>query len=149
MLRQSLHQLSLHTRGEGFTNITPGLDREIGASGLASGLANLACLHTSCSLTINENADPRVPHEFVWPIGGQGDLRPHPDRRSSRYCYVTSCRRPPLPQISIKVDYDAILDPALHCRQDVAPAVEAMMADAMSAASTQVIVFSRSSRDEW
>jgi thiamine phosphate synthase YjbQ (UPF0047 family) len=59
MLRQSLHQLSLHTRGEGFTDITTALDREIGASGLATGLANLACLHTSCSLTINENADPR------------------------------------------------------------------------------------------
>jgi len=60
MLRQSLHQLSLHTRGEGFTDISAALDREIGASGLATGLANLACMHTSCSLTINENADPRV-----------------------------------------------------------------------------------------
>jgi thiamine phosphate synthase YjbQ (UPF0047 family) len=49
MLRQSLHQLSLHTRGEGFTDITTVLDREVGASGLAIGLANLVCLHTSCS----------------------------------------------------------------------------------------------------
>ena len=64
MLRQSLHQLSLHTRGEGFTDITTALDREIGTSGLANGLANLACLHTSCSLTINENADPDVPPDL-------------------------------------------------------------------------------------
>jgi len=89
MLRQSLHQLSLHTRGEGFTDITTALDREIGASGLATGLANLACLHTSCSLTINENADPRVlvdlaaylqalvPQEGVRPISGRGELRPY------------------------------------------------------------------------
>jgi secondary thiamine-phosphate synthase enzyme len=89
MLRLSLQQLSLHTRGEGFTDITTSLDREIGASGLANGLANLAGLHTSCSLTINENADPRVlvdlaaylqalvPQEGVRPISGQGDLRPY------------------------------------------------------------------------
>jgi len=89
MLRQSLHQLSLHTRGEGFTDISAALDREIGASGLATGLANLACLHTSCSLTINENADPRVlvdlaaylqalvPQEGVRPIRGRGELRPY------------------------------------------------------------------------
>ena len=64
MLRQSLHQLSLHTRGEGFTDISAALDREIGTSGLATGLANLACLHTSCSLTINENADPDVPADL-------------------------------------------------------------------------------------
>jgi secondary thiamine-phosphate synthase enzyme len=89
MLRQSLHQLSLHTCGEGFTDITTFLDREIGASGLATGLANLACMHTSCSLTINENADPRVlvdlavylqalvPQEGVRPIRGRGELRPY------------------------------------------------------------------------
>ena len=58
MLRQSLHQLSLHIRGEGFIAISTVLDWEIGASGLATGLANLACLHTSCSLNINVNSDP-------------------------------------------------------------------------------------------
>jgi secondary thiamine-phosphate synthase enzyme len=89
MLRQSLHQLSLHTRGEGFTDISAALDREIGTSGLANGLANLACMHTSCSLTINENADARVlvdlaaylqalvPQEGVRPISGRGELRPN------------------------------------------------------------------------
>jgi secondary thiamine-phosphate synthase enzyme len=89
MLRQSLHQLSLRTRGEGFTDITAALDREIGSSGLGIGLANLTCLHTSCSLTINENADPRVlvdlsaylqalvPQEGVRPISGRGELRPY------------------------------------------------------------------------
>jgi secondary thiamine-phosphate synthase enzyme len=88
MLRQSLHSLSLQTRGEGFTDLTAALDREISASGLKNGLATLASLHTSCSLTINENADPRVledlatflralvPAEGVRPLSGQGELRP-------------------------------------------------------------------------
>jgi len=87
MLRQSLHELSLATSGEGFTDITTALDREITSSGLRLGLAHLTCLHTSCSLTINENADPRVladltaylralvPQEGVRPLSGTGELR--------------------------------------------------------------------------
>jgi secondary thiamine-phosphate synthase enzyme len=87
MLRQSLHPLSLTTSGEGFTDITTALNREIAASGLSTGIAVIACLHTSCSLTINENADPRVladlaaylrslvPEEGVKPISGRGELR--------------------------------------------------------------------------
>jgi len=89
MLRQSLQTLSLATQGEGFTNITPQLNGAISASGLALGTATLVCLHTSCSLTVNENADPRVlvdlaaylralvPEEGVRPISGEG----------SRYAY--------------------------------------------------------------
>jgi secondary thiamine-phosphate synthase enzyme len=88
MLRQSFHSLQLQTSGEGFTNLTTALNREIGASGLRSGLATLGCLHTSCSLTVNENADPRVledlaaylqalvPREGVRPISGLGEARP-------------------------------------------------------------------------
>jgi len=87
MLRQSLHQLSLTTSGEGFTDITGALNRQVASSGLATGIAALSCLHTSCSLTINENADPRVladlaaylralvPEEGVRPISGLGDRR--------------------------------------------------------------------------
>jgi len=87
MLRQSFHSLSLQTSGEGFTDLTDALNREIGSSGLNNGLANLVALHTSCSLTINENADPRVledlaaflralvPAAGVRPLSGQGDLR--------------------------------------------------------------------------
>ena len=89
MLRQHLQMLSLATRGEGFINITAALDAEIAASGLQQGLASLVCLHTSCSLTVNENADPRVledlaaylralvPQEGVRPISGRGELRPY------------------------------------------------------------------------
>jgi len=86
-LRQSLHRLSLRTSGSGFTDITTALNREIAASGLATGIAVIACLHTSASLTVNENADPRVladlaaylralvPEEGVRPVSGHGELR--------------------------------------------------------------------------
>ena len=80
-LQQSLRLLQLDTRGEGFT--------EISSSGLDSGIAVISCLHTSASLTVNENADPRVladltaylralvPQEGVRPLSGQGSLRPY------------------------------------------------------------------------
>ena len=81
MLRQSLHTLEIPTSGEGFTDLTRVINREIASSGLRTGLASLACLHTSCSLTVNENADPRVlddlatflrllvPAAGPWPMG--------------------------------------------------------------------------------
>ncbi|MFN9485344.1 MAG: secondary thiamine-phosphate synthase enzyme YjbQ [Cyanobacteriota bacterium] len=89
MLQQDLRQLEVRTSGEGFTNITAALNNEIAGSGLTFGLATLHVQHTSCSLTINENADPRVlldlaaylqalvPPEGVRPISGQGPLRPY------------------------------------------------------------------------
>ncbi|MFN5117236.1 MAG: secondary thiamine-phosphate synthase enzyme YjbQ [Cyanobacteriota bacterium] len=60
MLHQSLHTLALSTHGQGFTDITAELNGSIAASGLATGIAVISCLHTSCSLIVSENADPRV-----------------------------------------------------------------------------------------
>lgn len=89
MLRQELRRLEVTTQGEGFTNLTAALAAELSASGLQRGLLQLVALHTSCSLTVNENADPRVlrdlsayvralvPQEGVRPISGQGALRPY------------------------------------------------------------------------
>jgi secondary thiamine-phosphate synthase enzyme len=60
MLRQSVHEIVLPTRGRGFHEFT----REAGAlvekSGLKTGLATLHLQHTSASLLIQENADPEV-----------------------------------------------------------------------------------------
>ena len=84
MLRQDLRRLAVRTSGEGFTNLTAALNRELADSGLTRGLAQLAVLHTSCSLTVNENADPLVladltaylqalvPRVGVRPISGDG-----------------------------------------------------------------------------
>ena len=43
-----------------FTDITNDLNLFIEKSNFHSGILNLTTLHTSCSLTINENADPNV-----------------------------------------------------------------------------------------
>lgn len=87
-MRQALAALSFETSGEGFTNITAAINAEIFGSGLLQGLCLLVVQHTSASLTINENADPRVlddlaaylraivPEEGVRPISGRGDRRP-------------------------------------------------------------------------
>jgi len=89
MLRQSLETLRVVTLGEGFTDLTGRLNAALASSGMEQGLLNLVCLHTSCSLTINENADPRVlrdlssylralvPEEGIRPVSGRGELRPY------------------------------------------------------------------------
>ena len=86
-MRQHLTRLAVQTNGEGFKDLTAVLNREIAASGLRQGIAQLVALHTSCSLTVNENADPRVlrdlttylralvPQEGVRSISGQGALQ--------------------------------------------------------------------------
>ncbi|MEB3307206.1 MAG: secondary thiamine-phosphate synthase enzyme YjbQ [Cyanobacteriota bacterium] len=88
-MRQHLSTLIISTPGEGFTDISQAINDRIASSGIGSGLATLHVMHTSCSLTINENADPRVlsdlaaylralvPVEGVRPISGQGSLRPY------------------------------------------------------------------------
>ena len=60
MLRQSISELTIATRGRGlyeFTNEVAGL---VSKSGLQTGLASLHLQHTSASLLIQENADPEV-----------------------------------------------------------------------------------------
>ena len=65
MLVQKLRLLEVSPSGAGLTDLTAAINHEIGASGLNLGLATLVCLHTSCSLTVNENADPRVLHDLA------------------------------------------------------------------------------------
>ena len=86
-MKQLLTRLTVETDGEGFTDLTAALNQQIRSSGLQQGLLQLVALHTSCSLTVNENADPRVlrdlttylralvPQEGVQPISGLGGLR--------------------------------------------------------------------------
>ena len=59
-LQQVLHQLELATQGQGFTRLDRQINQWLRGTGLWQGMLHLSCLHTSCSLTINENADPRV-----------------------------------------------------------------------------------------
>ena len=59
-LVQNLHVLELTTQGPGFIRLNEHLNAWITQCGLDQGVLHLTCLHTSASLTINENADPRV-----------------------------------------------------------------------------------------
>jgi hypothetical protein len=103
MLRQTLQTLHVMTPGEGFTDLTGQLNAVVAASGLQLGLLNLVCLHTSCSLTINENADPRVladlaahlralvPEEGIRPVSGRGELRSLPPASSASPFRTAAC----------------------------------------------------------
>ncbi len=88
-LEQVMHQLEIITSGEGFHDLTKLINNWIKASRIQRGVLNLTALHTSCSLTINENADPLVlkdlstymkalvPEEGAKPISGLGERLPY------------------------------------------------------------------------
>ena len=59
-MEQIFSKLKFITHGEGFIDITYDLSLHIEKNNFHSGILNLTSLHTSCSLTINENADPNV-----------------------------------------------------------------------------------------
>ena len=59
-MEQIFSKLEVFTNGEGFIDITNDLNCFIEKNNFDSGILNLTSLHTSCSLTINENADPNV-----------------------------------------------------------------------------------------
>ena len=59
-MEQIFSELKFLTHGEGFIDITNDLNSYIEKNNFHSGIFNLTSLHTSCSLTINENADPNV-----------------------------------------------------------------------------------------
>jgi secondary thiamine-phosphate synthase enzyme len=59
-MRQALHRLELSTDRRGLLEITPLVSRWVGEQNVSSGLLTLFCPHTSASLVIQENADPKV-----------------------------------------------------------------------------------------
>lgn len=83
-MKQVLQQLEVQTSGQGFSSLNDLLNSWIRTTGIELGVIHLTCLHTSCSLTINENADPRVltdlaawmeamvPQDGSGPLDGQG-----------------------------------------------------------------------------
>src|SRR5213594_4927363 len=60
MLRQSISELTLPTRGRGLYEFTDEVAGLLTKSGLQTCLATLHLQHTSASLLIQENADPEV-----------------------------------------------------------------------------------------
>lgn len=61
-----MHQaeISIATEGQGLYEITREVAREVAAAGASTGLCTLFVRHTSCSLLIQENADPDVQRDL-------------------------------------------------------------------------------------
>jgi secondary thiamine-phosphate synthase enzyme len=59
-MRQHQTSIEIATRGHGLYEITGALQRAISDAAIESGLATVFCRHTSCSLLLQENADPDV-----------------------------------------------------------------------------------------
>ncbi len=59
-MKQLSNELSITTNGEGFIDITYHLNDWIKESKIKEGILVITTKHTSCSLIINENADPKV-----------------------------------------------------------------------------------------
>lgn len=59
-MRQASDRLTVDTRGKGLTEITRPVADWVAGAGIGTGLLTLFCRHTSCSLVIQENADPDV-----------------------------------------------------------------------------------------
>ena len=86
-LAQTLIQLKIQTKGKGFTRLNERIETWLGTETIEQGVLHLTCLHTSCSITINENADPRVLSdlaawmEAVVPQDGKGPADAQGQRR--------------------------------------------------------------------
>ena len=62
------------THREELVDIGPQVRDVVLASGLMEGMVHLWSLHTTCALTVNENADPAVAEDLAWKLG---ELVPH------------------------------------------------------------------------
>lgn len=59
-MRQAHGELTISTRGRGFTEITAALSKWLTAQGAREGVLTVFIKHTSASLVVQENADPSV-----------------------------------------------------------------------------------------
>ncbi len=60
----SQQTLQFRTPGRSTLDITAEVRRVVGAAGVGVGLVNVFVQHTSCSLTVTENADESVRHDL-------------------------------------------------------------------------------------
>jgi secondary thiamine-phosphate synthase enzyme len=62
--RRVIRHVEVATRGKGLYEITVRVQAIVSESGLTEGLCTVLVLHTSASLTIQENADPSARHDL-------------------------------------------------------------------------------------
>ena len=59
-MQQAIERISVGTQGQGLYEVTRSLRAFVASSGIGLGLVTAYIRHTSCSLLIQENADPDV-----------------------------------------------------------------------------------------
>jgi len=75
-MQQHCGDYTVETRGQRLYDITAAVEAVAKAAQVETGLVTVFCRHTSCSLLINENADPDVRHDleaFVKRLVPDGD----------------------------------------------------------------------------
>ena len=77
----SLHNLTIRTsRQNEWLNITAEVQRAVAASGVKEGICVVFVPHTTAAVTVNESADPDVPHDICMALDFIS-----PDRREFRH----------------------------------------------------------------
>tara|TARA_Y100001933_G_C18684905_1_gene432556 strand:- start:112 stop:588 length:477 start_codon:yes stop_codon:yes gene_type:complete len=85
-MEQVISSIKVITKGQGFTDITYSVKEFIKENNFFNGILILNVLHTSCSLTLNENADPNVLYdlnkyiESIVPYNSYQDLNIQPKK---------------------------------------------------------------------
>jgi len=85
-MEQVISSIKVITKGQGFIDITPSVREFIKENNFFTGILILNVLHTSCSLTLNENADPNVLYdlgkyiESIVPYNSYQDLNIQPKK---------------------------------------------------------------------
>lgn len=64
-MRQETHRLELTTRGKSLVPFTRPVREWVAQTHITTGLLTIWCPHTSCSLTVQENADPTVRDDIL------------------------------------------------------------------------------------
>jgi secondary thiamine-phosphate synthase enzyme len=63
-ITQETFTLNTHRRSE-LLDINGSVEEIISRSGISDGVVTIYCPHTTAAITINENADPSVPHDIL------------------------------------------------------------------------------------
>ena len=63
-MKQIFHEIVLNTKGSGLYDFTKQTNSFVNKNKLLNGILNINILHTSASLTIQENADPDVLYDL-------------------------------------------------------------------------------------
>ncbi len=64
-MRQHQRELTIATQGQALYEFTRNVEGFVADAGVTTGLAHIFCRHTSCSVLIQENADPDVQRDLV------------------------------------------------------------------------------------